>query len=312
MVVGETQIAGQLKKAYRFSFDRGLCSVKIARAIKYAFKCAAEVRNSTDISSKPVSIASVAVDKAKQALPNLKGKKALIIGAGEMSMITMKHLISHGASVTLINRTKDNAQKMYVEAYSNEKDESRDVLIDDYENLADAINSHELLFTSTASNEPIITDDMIESCDFSRYWFDMAVPRDIVYSHGERINLYQIDDLKTIICENISVREDEAKESLLIVKKHVNSFFDWLQTLSIEPMIKEIYLRGFEAAHDETERVLEKGFIPKEYADEVTKLSEQVIKRFLHDFSERLRQTTDESRSQDLAHSLKYILELEK
>ncbi|MCW8839311.1 MAG: glutamyl-tRNA reductase, partial [Thiovulaceae bacterium] len=110
IVIGETQIAGQLKDAFRFSYDKGHCDKKIARAVKSAFKCAAKVRNMTDISSKPVSVASVAVSKLKSVLDNIEGKKTLVIGVGEMSEITAKHMISHGADVYIMNRTKQKAQ----------------------------------------------------------------------------------------------------------------------------------------------------------------------------------------------------------
>lgn len=97
MVLGETQIVGQLKDAFRFAYDHNYCGKKLARAMKNAFACAAKVRNTTEISSKPVSMASVSVSQLKSMVPDLDGKKALVIGVGEMSEITAKHLVSAGA-----------------------------------------------------------------------------------------------------------------------------------------------------------------------------------------------------------------------
>jgi glutamyl-tRNA reductase len=84
----------------------------------------------------------------------------------------------------------------------------------------------------------------------------MALPRDINYHKGERINLYVIDDLKNIVDENISSREDSARKAHNIIGRSTVEFFEWLNTLNIEPMIKEIYQKAFEAAKLETQRVL--------------------------------------------------------
>jgi len=289
MVIGETQIAGQLKDAFRFSHDNGYCGKKLARTIKSAFKCAAKVRNSTDISSKPVSMASVAVSKLKSLVADLKGKKALVIGVGEMSDITARHLVNAGADVYIMNRTKHKAEALA---------DLCGTKVIDYEELPHAINEFDILFTATSSPVPIITDEIIHSCDFDRYWFDLAMPRDINYHKGERINLYVIDDLKLIIDENLSHREDAAKAAHGIIGRAIVEFFESLASLDIEPIIKEIYEKAYEAASIESDRVISKGFIPKEYEDEAKKMCEQALKRFLHDMTLSMRNSTDESGSE--------------
>lgn len=303
MVIGETQIAGQLKDAFRFSYDKGFCGQKLARAMHNAFKCAAKVRNATDISSKPVSIASVAVAKLKSVLDNIEGKKALIIGVGEMSEISAKHLIASGVDVYIMNRTKANADKLALEC---------DAKVLDFSELPNAINKFEILFTATSSPKPIITDEIIKSCDFDRYWFDLALPRDINYHKGERINLYTIDDLKSIVDENRTLREDEARKAHSIVGRSTVEFFEWLDTLNIEPMIKEIYQRAYEAAKIESQRVIKKKYIPKEYEQEVHKMAQQVIKRFLHEMTAKMRNVSQESKSDMITSALQFLIKDEK
>ncbi len=303
MVVGETQIAGQLKDAFRFSYDNGFCGQKLARAMHNAFKCAAKVRNATDISSKPVSIASVAVAKLKSVLESVDGKKALVIGVGEMSEITAKHLSSNGADVYIMNRTKYKAQKLADEC---------GVRVLDYSELPNAVNEFEILFSATSASEPIITDEIIKQCDFDRYWFDMAVPRDINYHKGERINLYVIDDLKNIVDENMSLREDGARKAHGIIGRSTVEFFEWLDTLNIEPMIKEIYEKAFEAAKAESDRVIKKGYIPKEYETQIRKMSEQVMKRFLHQMSSKMRSVSEESKSDMVTSALQFLIKKDK
>lgn len=285
MVVGETQIAGQLKDAFRFAYDNKYCGKKLARAMKSAFKCAAKVRNLTDISSKPVSMASVAVSKLKSLVDDISGKKALIIGVGEMSEITAKHLVSAGADVYIMNRTIHKAG-LLAEACGTK--------VLPFESLPDAINEFEILFTATSSNTPIITDEIIKACDFDRYWFDLALPRDIHYNKGNRINLYVIDDLKLIVDENISQREDAARMAHGVIGRGVVEFFEWLNTLDIEPFIKEIYEKAMSAAKEETQRAMKNGYIPKEYESEAQKMCEQSLKRFLHDITKNMREASGE------------------
>ncbi len=299
MVIGETQISGQLKDAFRYSYDNGFCGQKLARVMKHAFKCAAKVRNATDISSKPVSIASVAVSKLKSVVDDIAGKKALIIGVGEMSEITAKHLLANGADVYVMNRTEHKAQKFA-------KEHGAKVISMD--RITDAVNEFEILFTATSSPHAIITDDIIKSCDFDRYWFDMALPRDINYHKGERINLYTIDDLKTIVDENKGLREDASRKAHAIIGRSIIEFFEFLDTLDIEPVIKGIYQRAFEAARIESDRVIKNGYIPKEYEAEVRKMGEQIMKRFLHDITSKMRDVSEDSKSDMISGTLQYLM----
>jgi len=304
MVVGETQIAGQLKDAFKLSQDNGLSSQKIARAMSYAFKCAAEVRNATNISSKPVSVASVAVAKVKENVGDLSDKRALVIGSGEMSVITCKHLVAQGVDVTIMNRTFEKAETIANEC---------DARVRSFEELSHAVNEYELLFTSTGSLHPIITESMVRPCEFTRYWFDMAVPRDIECNNEIwDIQLFQVDDLKEIVSENIALREDEAKLSYVIVRRHVLGFFEWLKTLSVEPLIKSMYVQAYQAATEEATRVIDRGYIPKEYEYAVRKATEQALKRFLHPFAERMRDGSDPMRVDTLIESMSFLMNEEE
>jgi len=299
MVVGETQIAGQLKDAYRFAIDKGFCHQKLERAVHYAFKCAAEVRNVTDISSGATSVASVAVAKAHEVVGSLSGKRALVIGAGDMSVISAKTLQRHDAEITIMNRTRLKAEEIALTCKAR---------VRNYDELFHAINEYDLIFTSTGSLEPIITDAMVSDCSFDRYWFDMAVPRDINVKKRSDLQIFVVDDLKTIVDENMSLREDEARAAFSIVGRHTMNFFEGLKSLSIEPLIKELYMRGVDAAKAETERVINKCYIPQEYKENLQKACEQSIKRLLHDLSSQMRQSVQESKSDSIISSLKKIL----
>ena len=304
MVVGETQIAGQLKEAFKLSQENGFSAQKLSRALSFAFKCAAEVRNATNISSKPVSVASVAVAKAKEKIGSLEGKRALVIGSGEMSVITCKHLSAQGADVTVMNRTYEKAEAIAAECGAR---------VQSFEEIGFAINEHEILFTSTGSIQPIITEEMVRACSYERFWFDMAVPRDIDCNADIwGIHLYYVDDLKEIVSENIALREDEAKTSFVIVRRHVTLFFEWLKSLSIEPLIKTIYLRAEEAAETEAERIIRNGYIPKEYEHAVQKATHQALKRFLHPIVQQMRDGSNAMRVDGLIESMSFLMDQEE
>jgi len=291
MVVGETQITGQLKDAFRFSYDRGFSGKKLSRAISHAFKCAASVRNATDISSKPVSIASVAISAIKD-VTTLDGKKALIIGVGEMSEIVAKHLVSDGIETYITNRTAQKADILAQECGTKTYH---------YGELDKGVNEFDIIFSATGSKVPIITEDMIEERDFERFWFDLAIPRDIETPKIENIKLYAIDDLKFIIDKNLADRQQYVRQAQSIIGRSVVAYFESLDALDIEPMIKEIYQKAFEAAKNESNRVLENGYIPKEYEMQIHKMSQQVVKRFLHDITKNIRSGSKDASADSIA-----------
>ncbi len=289
MVLGETQIVGQLKDAFRFSYDNNYCGKKLARAMKNAFVCAAKVRNTTEISSKPVSMASVSVSKLKSLVSDLKGKKALVIGVGEMSEITAKHLITAGVDVYITNRTEHKAEKLALECCTKTVPFSQ---------LPTLVNEFEILFTATSSPIPIITDEIVKPCSFERYWFDLALPRDIECREDVKIHSFVIDDLTAIVDDNLEFRENAAREAHGIIGRGVVEFFDWLSAQDIEPTIKEIYQKANSAAQKEAERAVQKNYIPKEYAQEAQKMCEQALKTFLHDITANIRSGSEDFKSE--------------
>jgi glutamyl-tRNA reductase len=301
MVVGETQISGQIKDAFSFAKKHGFCGTHLAAVIHHAFRCAAEVRNVTNISSKPVSIASVAIQQLKRDAGDLSGKRALLIGAGEMTVLTARYLMREGASITIMNRTRSKAEEIAKEF---------DAQVIDFGELSAVIDEFDLLVSATGATEAIIK---IEDINFSireRFWIDMAVPRDIEEFESDSITLYTVDDLKSIVDENLVMREDEAKASFGVIRKFTKSYYEMQQQQRIEPMIKEVYLRAMKAAKVESERAIRNGYLPKEYAAEAEKMAEQVLKRFLHDKMKRLRDVTEEEESESLMSALSRILGL--
>ena len=283
LVIGETQIVGQLKDAFRFSQAKNYCGANITRVMHYAFKCAANVRNATSLGTGSVSVASTAVAKAKEIIGNTKGVKALVIGAGEMSELTVKHLISSGFDVVLTSRDIKKAQNL---ASSFEVH----VSVEPYSELSNLLAKTPVMITATSAPYPIITKENAPSSSIDRYWFDIAVPRDIDENISlSNLEVYSVDDLQDIVNENMSLRAEQAKTAYGIVSRMSLEFFEWLKSLEIEPMVKNLYIKGDSIIDKKVKNAIKKGFIKAEDEENIRKLCQTVITEYLHNPSKQLK-----------------------
>jgi len=283
LVIGETQIVGQLKDAFRFSQAKGHCSTNITRVMHYAFKCAANVRNATSLGTGSVSVASTAVAKAKEIIGNTKDVKALVIGAGEMSELTIKHLLSSGFDVVLTSRDIKKAQNLAATF-------DIEVKVEPYSELTNLLAKIPVMITATSAPYPIITKENAPSSPIARYWFDIAVPRDI----DENISLsglevFSVDDLQDIVNENMSLRAEQAKTAYGIVSRMSMEFFEWLKSLEIEPVVKNLYVKGETIIDKKVKNAIKKGFISAADEENIRKLCQTVITEYLHNPSKQLK-----------------------
>ena len=301
LVVGEAQITGQVKQAFKLSYENGTAGRELNRVLSYAVKCAAEVRNATNISENPVSIASVAVAQATEEMGgSLAGMTGVVIGTGEMGRLAAKHLLRSGADVVLISRTRERAEALADELGEN-------VRVEDFDRLERIINRYRLLFTATASPEPIITRTMVEEKPLRRLWFDMAIPRDIEEGVESEVRLYRIDDLQEISKSNHALRQEQALRAGEIVERYCDDFFRWLQALSVEPVIKEMRLEIQRVVEEEVARALRKGYVAEESAENVRYLVAQAFDKFLHVPTKNLRKISKEAEGSRAIEAIREI-----
>jgi glutamyl-tRNA reductase len=305
VVLGETQIVGQIKEAFAFSYDNGYSGQKIARVMHNAFRCSAAVRSSTDISKNPVSVASVAVAKAKEIFGgNLGGYTGVVVGAGEMGELTAKHLANAGANIVLVNRNLEKAHNLA------HMIDSVTVTVEPFSELKNLVNHYRLLFSATGADGTIIDENMVEEVSFQRHWFDIAVPRDIVECNCKDIEIYTVDDLKGIMDENIKQRELSSKKAYDIVVKFTEDFFKWLQTLSVDPMIKEIRNMARECSHKEIQKAIKKGYIPADIEEQVEKIVHQAFNSFLHTPTQKLKTIAEQPQADTVVQSIQLFFGL--
>jgi len=302
MVVGETQITGQLKEAFLEGYEKHFIGQDLTRLIHFSFKCAKKVRNQTQISSEPVSVASIAVRRAKEELSDLSGYSAVVVGVGDTARIVCKNLIKEGVNIVLVNRTVENAF-----ALKAELGDEVNIDIHSLEKLPKLINNYRLLFSATASNYPVIRSEDIKPTSFKRLWFDLAIPGDIEEAACDDISLIKVDDLKEISQRNLQKRQQELKNANQLIKKCGDEFEKYLQSVSIDPVIKFLQEKAKESANLALTNAVKKKYIPADVADEVEKVLHNAFKRFLHHPNITLRKMADSAEVDILVSSVKRL-----
>ena len=305
LVIGEAQITGQVKNAFKLSVDNGTAGRELNRVVSYASKCAAQVRNATSISKNPISIASVAVAQARVDMGGeLSGLVGVVVGSGEMSKLAAKHLLRLNADVIILSRTLANAQALADELNSDS------VKVLPIDKLETTINKYRLLFTATSSPTPIITPQMIEHKDRPRLWFDMAIPRDIADTNEDNIKIYRIDDLQSISQSNHALRQEQAQKATDVVQSYLDEFYQWLQALTVEPVIKQMRLSIEDVISQEVARSVSKGYLPEQYSSNAKRMITQVFDKYLHEPTSNLRKLAKGSEGQKSINAFKEIFSI--
>ncbi len=257
MVLGEPQILGQLKDAYRKARLAGASKTIVNRLLHKSFSVAKRVRTETGVASSAVSISYAAVELAKRIFADMGQYRAMLIGAGEMAELAATHLIQAGIRDILVcNRTFERA----VDLARQFKGEPIH-----FEHLTDRLAEVDIIISSTGAPDPVIrADDVRQVLKRRRYspmfFIDIAVPRDVepAVNNFDNVYVYDIDDLKEVVEENLAHRRDEARQAVAIVEEEVGVFCAWLRSLELQPTITAL-LQHYELhAREELGRTLKR------------------------------------------------------
>ena len=300
MVIGETQILGQLKQAVRTAEAAGTVGLILNKLFQKSYSVAKEVRTQTDIGGASISMAAASVKLARRIFPTLEETHMLMIGAGEMIELAGTHFAAaNPASITVANRTLSRG-----EALAAKLGASAITLAE----LPDVLARFDIIVTSTASSLPILGKGLLERVVRQRkhrpiFIVDLAVPRDVEPEARELddIFLYSVDDLASLVRENLKLRQGAVEEAEAIVTEQSESFNHWLESRTVVPVLKAMRDQGETIRNAELERakrLLANGTDP---AAVLEQLSRALTNKFLHAPSQTLNMAAAAERAEMLA-----------
>lgn len=239
MVVGETQILGQVRASFLEAQSIQSSGTVFNQLFKQAITLAKKAHTETDIGANAVSVSYAAVELAKKIFGTLENKNVLILGAGKMGELAIQNLYSNGAkNVTVINRTFEKAQSLADRFEGQAKSLSE---------LQCALIDADILISSTGASSFVITKSMMNTVEKIRkgkplFMVDIAVPRDLdpALAELDSVFLYDIDDLEGIVEANLQERQKEAAKIMLMIETEIVEFNEWLHLLGIVPVISAL------------------------------------------------------------------------
>jgi len=292
MVLGEAQILGQLKDAYRIAQESGSTGPILNKLFQAAFSAAKRVRTETRIGANAVSLASATVSLARRMFEDLSAHNALLIGAGDMNALTARHFMSAGIKrMVIANRTLGRAQTLAAEL------KAQAVPLDDLDKeLAQA----DIVISCTASPLPVISKRAVEAAIRTRrrrpiFMVDMAVPRDIEaeVAELEDVYLFSIDDLQQLIDENVQQRELAAGGARLLINEEVARFLAESRAQDAGPAIRALRQQA-DGIRLQTVEQARRMLAAGKSTDEVIEyLANTLTNRLLHAPTQALRQAAE-------------------
>jgi glutamyl-tRNA reductase len=280
MVVGEGQILGQVREAYRAATEEHCAGQILNRLFHTSLRVGKRVRSETGIGDSSLSVPRVAVKLAEEVFGSLAGRRALVLGAGDMSELVVKHLKDRGVADLLIaNRTPERARLLA------QRVGGRAVA---FEALADELPEVDVVVSSTGSGEWVVESGTVAGALDLRseplFFIDIAVPRDVdpVVQTLPSVYLYDIDDLQAVVERNAEGRQDAAEEGEAMISPAVLEFTGWLSTLHVVPLIQELRDGAEQIRRHELARVLSRMELSSEEAASVERMSHSLVNKLLH------------------------------
>lgn len=237
MVIGESEVLGQVKTAYKTALENKSIEGKLKRLFEYSFSVAKNVRTNTDIGGNAISFMYTSILLIKKIFSTVEEKKCLLIGAGEMTELALKYLKSNNVNeITICNRKEEKGKKLAIE---------NDCRYSNLNNLSTIIHEYDVIITSTSSSLPLIGKGNIENALMKRnndsiVIIDLGVPRDVEsqIKNLENVYLYTIDDLGQIIEKNYKIREKSIKDAEEIIRFKIVEYKNWLSENNSTEIIK--------------------------------------------------------------------------
>lgn len=316
MILGEPQIQGQVKEAYaaarEVSAEGGpVVGQALHRLFQTAFSVGGRVRSDTGLGIGAASVSSAAVDLSKKIFGSLKGRRALVLGAGEMSETTMECLRAEGVRTAIVaNRTYDRAREL-AERLGGEAIH--------WEAFGRALPEVDIVICSTSAPHPVLTVERLRGAlphgpRRPLCVIDIAIPRDVEPAVGDQPNvfLYNIDDLQGIVDANLGRRRAELPAAEAIVLGGVDDYWAWYSSLAVVPTIRALRDRGEALRQAEVERALRQlSHLSPEDQLAIDALTRSLVNKVLHAPTARLRQAAGNGRGTGALDTVRYLFELD-
>ena len=310
LVVGEPQILGQVKAAYSTAHEGRFTAALMNRLFHSAFAAGKRVRSETGLGEGAVSVSYAAIALAKKIFGDLKGRSVLILGAGEMAKLTGVHLqAQHVKQITIASRTLQTAQSLAAHLGGTAVP---------WEALDSALHAADIVVTATGASEPVLTRARIDEAMRRRrgralFIIDIALPRDVDAAAGDldQVFLYNIDDLRAIVQENLARRTAELSRADAIVEEEVAKFVAWMQSREIVPTVVALRQR-FEAIRQSELARLEPKLtgLPPEARSRVDEVTRLIVEKLLLTPTEQLKSVSDEAMIVAYADALNRLFSL--
>lgn len=281
LVLGEPQILGQVKQSFAKAKEAGTVAVTMDRLFQNTFSVAKRVRTETEIGAAAVSVAFAAVSMAKHIFSSLSHTKVLLIGAGETIELVARHLKDNGvAAMVVANRTLERAQAMCEEFGATA------ITLPD---IPDFLPQADIVISSTASPLPILGKGMVEKALKQRrhqpmLLVDIAVPRDIESEVADLDDafLYTVDDLQSIIEQNMASRKEAAEQAEVIADEQAHLFMDWIRSLDSVDCIREYRNQSMAIKDELVARALNKLTQGADHEQVLLELANKLTNRLIH------------------------------
>jgi len=310
LVVGEPQILGQVKAAYATASDRHHTGALTNRLFHSAFATGKRVRAETGLGEGAVSVSYAAIALARKIFGHLKGRSVLIVGAGEMAKLTGVHLQAQEVKrIAIVSRTLATAQGLAARLGGEAVP---------WDGLDDALAAADIVITATGASDPVLGRTRVEEAMRPRrsrplFIIDIAVPRDVEAAVGnlDQVFLYNIDDLRTIVNENLARRGGELERAEAIVEEEVSRFTAWMQSRDIVPTVVALR-RRFEAIRQSELTRLEPKLagLPPEARARVDEITRLIVEKLLLTPTEQLKAAGNEAMVVAYADALNRLFSL--
>jgi glutamyl-tRNA reductase len=289
MMLGEAEILGQVREAYRFAHEQGATGPVLNRLFQGALEVGKRVRTETELGTRPMSVASAGVKLAERIFGKLSERKALVLGAGTISEQVVSQLRDRGiAQLQVMNRSRDRADELAKQFGGK---------VAGWGEWGTALQSPDVVVSSVSADEPVLRRDIVERAMAARgnralFLMDLGVPRNIDASVGELYNVYvyNTDDLSEIVQQNRNARESEIPRAQGIVDEHVTKFLSWQASVELVGLVEALRVK----MREERASFIRSRMEPMKHLTEadrahVEKLMDEMLEKLLLGPAERLR-----------------------